>query len=92
MVTFVILLLVAGCIILALYYLQARYDIRLSNFINAQPSEEELGFIEIYHDGLGTFRCCNHCFTEDGEMVHPRNFMDKHTVACNEKYCSQGSF
>lgn len=89
MVTFVILLLVAGCIILALYYLQARYDIRLSNFINAQPSEEEFWSPK---DDLAAWACCNHCFTEQGEMVHPRDFMDKHTVACNEEFCSQGSF
>ena len=40
-------------------------------------------------DGFNVYACCNHCFSEDGELSHPRSMMDKHTVPCNEPFCSQ---
>lgn len=87
MVTFVILLLVAGCIILALYYLQARYDVRLSSWLNSEhnwsPDDKTPD------DEFAIWLCCNHCFTEDGELSHDRSIFDNHTVPCNEEFCSQ---
>lgn len=85
MAWFVIILLVAGVIILALYYLQARYEVQLSNWINQHVPIWEP------EDDYDVWLCCNHCFTEQGELIHPLNFMDKHTVPCNEPGCSQNA-
>lgn len=33
--------------------------------------------------------CCNHCYGENGELVHSLNILDNHTVPCNEENCQE---
>lgn len=74
---FITLLLVVACIILVGYFLQARYDVRLENWLSV-------------HKWSFEYPCCNHCFTEYGKLSHARDMIDRHTVECNEPFCSQG--
>jgi hypothetical protein len=43
----------------------------------------------LINKAMPVYQCCNHCFSENGTLMHDRAMLDMHTVSCNEPNCSQ---
>lgn len=47
-------------------------------------------WLEVKQSPIVYFKCCDHCFTQDGEYVGFDHPVDNHHAPCMENYCITG--